>query len=649
MARKVIEYVVKATDKASATLGKVGQSASLTQGQMLALAAGVAAAATAFVGFVQSMADSINQLNDMAVATGFSAETLKGLKLAADGAGLSIGGMEKVLRGFATLVGQAGRGGKTAFDDFGISVRDSFGDLKSQDVILREVIVTLNEMEDPANRAAAATQLLGARGGQLLVALGGGELDSFVAAADRFGTDTGPAATKAADEWQRATAILGLAVQGVGSDLFTAVGPAAAEFVVSLAGTFVGLFTLLSNALPVVGILIFKSIGAPIEIIMVQIKKLIDAIVAMANAMKRVLTASNPKELAKALVGAAAKIKKVGDELTTGVISTAMETFFKNGSSFADDMTNAFQESEKAVAAFDATVRALDTTKAGVGVGGFDLEPTSDGSRSKSRSSTTAPKTSSAPPTQATQAPIPISAPEQEAAIVGVAASVEKATDTFGGGLASMLGALGPAGAIAGAMVGLLADFDEIVSGLAESLMTGIVEALGSLPDTLATLIGDLIPEFIIGLVGALPKLIPKLIVALITSFGKLLKAIVLDIPLAMLQVIPQLISELFQQLGGIFGGGRKRGGTSSVPYGGADGDIITPFATGGIVTRPTIGLIGEAGPEAVIPLGRGGMGGGTVNINIGTYTGTDEGLRDLMREIRRMLGSRGGGEAGLT
>jgi hypothetical protein len=39
-------------------------------------------------------------------------------------------------------------------------------------------------------------------------------------------------------------------------------------------------------------------------------------------------------------------------------------------------------------------------------------------------------------------------------------------------------------------------------------------------------------------------------------------------------------------------------------------GDVV-PFATGGIVTRPTRALIGEAGPEAVIPLSRLRMGGG--------------------------------------
>lgn len=41
-------------------------------------------------------------------------------------------------------------------------------------------------------------------------------------------------------------------------------------------------------------------------------------------------------------------------------------------------------------------------------------------------------------------------------------------------------------------------------------------------------------------------------------------------------------------------------------------------FATGGIVTGPTVGLIGEAGPEAIIPLDRmAKMGGSTYNINV--------------------------------
>jgi phage-related minor tail protein len=49
----------------------------------------------------------------------------------------------------------------------------------------------------------------------------------------------------------------------------------------------------------------------------------------------------------------------------------------------------------------------------------------------------------------------------------------------------------------------------------------------------------------------------------------------------------------------------------------------LPKFADGGIVTGPTVGLIGEAGPEAVIPLSK--MGAmGTTNITINMPAGAD-------------------------
>lgn len=48
------------------------------------------------------------------------------------------------------------------------------------------------------------------------------------------------------------------------------------------------------------------------------------------------------------------------------------------------------------------------------------------------------------------------------------------------------------------------------------------------------------------------------------------------------------------------------------------------PFADGGLVTKPTIGLVGEAGPEVVIPLDRLSAGGGTmVNVTVNAGLGT--------------------------
>lgn len=58
----------------------------------------------------------------------------------------------------------------------------------------------------------------------------------------------------------------------------------------------------------------------------------------------------------------------------------------------------------------------------------------------------------------------------------------------------------------------------------------------------------------------------------------------------------------------------------------GFDVPDIPMLASGGIVTRPTLALIGERGPEAVVPLNRGaGLGGPTIVINGGTYMGTNK------------------------
>lgn len=52
----------------------------------------------------------------------------------------------------------------------------------------------------------------------------------------------------------------------------------------------------------------------------------------------------------------------------------------------------------------------------------------------------------------------------------------------------------------------------------------------------------------------------------------------------------------------------------------------VTPFADGGIVTGPTLGLVGEAGPEAIIPLSQlGSIGGRGITINLQGDFYTDE------------------------
>mgnify|MGYP001566780233 CR=1 FL=1 len=71
----------------------------------------------------------------------------------------------------------------------------------------------------------------------------------------------------------------------------------------------------------------------------------------------------------------------------------------------------------------------------------------------------------------------------------------------------------------------------------------------------------------------------------------------------------------------------------------------IPHLAKGGIVNSPTLAMIGEDGPEAVVPLsqrnnpGGAGMGGGTYNITVNAGGITDRtDKRALAREIGNMI-----------
>jgi hypothetical protein len=62
-------------------------------------------------------------------------------------------------------------------------------------------------------------------------------------------------------------------------------------------------------------------------------------------------------------------------------------------------------------------------------------------------------------------------------------------------------------------------------------------------------------------------------------------------------------------------------------------GARIPAMANGGIVTSPTLALIGESGPEAVVPLNRAGnMGGVTINVNGGDPQAVVNALRRYMQ-----------------
>jgi hypothetical protein len=172
-----------------------------------------------------------------------------------------------------------------------------------------------------------------------------------------------------------------------------------------------------------------------------------------------------------------------------------------------------------------------------------------------------------------------------------------------------------------------LADTFEGVVRLVKGLVNGdFKEVVGGLKDIFLGMISTVIAQFLAMprmMLGALRTGLSKIGTSL-ANFGK--------------DLVGKIIGGITSAAGGI--GSAILG---AIPGAGAIGGLIggvkniLPFAAGGIVTGPTLGLVGEAGPEAIIPLSQLGnvMGGSGVTVNV---QGSVISEADLIERIRRGL-----------
>ena len=175
---------------------------------------------------------------------------------------------------------------------------------------------------------------------------------------------------------------------------------------------------------------------------------------------------------------------------------------------------------------------------------------------------------------------------------------------------------------------------NSVGAGLQQGLQ-GYVDQVGTLRDAVGQLTTNAI--------GGLEDSLTSLATTGAGNFKAFAASVLKDVTR---MIIRQLVlKSIMQIIGGIGGGGGGAavGGTRELNLAGiasysAKGNVfasngIQPFAMGGIVNRPTlfpfakgVGLMGEAGPEGILPLRRGkdgklgviaGSGGGSTTINI--------------------------------
>jgi hypothetical protein len=197
-----------------------------------------------------------------------------------------------------------------------------------------------------------------------------------------------------------------------------------------------------------------------------------------------------------------------------------------------------------------------------------------------------------------------------------IAGGFDKASSALSGGAAGLLSLAGPYGAAAGAALNFADTAKQILPGLTDA----IVASFEALPEVLE----KLIPAFIKELVTELPPALAKVFLDLINPFN----------------------GDSSKE--GSFAAAHRGAAVSTV---GQYTNARTQYATGGYVDRTGYALLhageevrqrGRAGGAAARGFGGGGV---TIPITINGYASAQT-VRDLVRELRNVLGGSGLNEA---
>lgn len=214
---KATRAAEKAARDQEAALKKVGKEAQgVGKGiefSFSSISIAAAAAGYAVLSFAQHIADMSNQLVDASTKTGVGVETLNGLRLAAEGAGLQFEDLETGLVKLPQLMLEAAEGSKSAqsaFSALGVQTTETingFQELRSADEVLKEVLTSLSQIESAEEKAARAADIFGKTAGAKFIQSGAVDnLEAFVNLANEFGVDVGPKMQKTMADFQRITA-----------------------------------------------------------------------------------------------------------------------------------------------------------------------------------------------------------------------------------------------------------------------------------------------------------------------------------------------------------------------------------------------------------------------------------------------------------
>jgi lambda family phage tail tape measure protein len=556
--------------------------------------------------FVKSSLDGADALQQLSNRTGIAVEQLSALQYAAKLSDVSAEGLETSLRQLAKNM----LAGGDAFKTLGVNVRTSSGVLRSTDDVLLDLADAFQKLPDGATKAGLAVQLLGKNGTELIPLLNGGRqgIAEFTREAERLGVIVSGTTARAADELNDNLDRLRASVQGIGVSISS-----------QLAGPLADITTRFLQASQAAG-----SFG--------------EAMVRMALGQ-----GSNIEAELRETEQAIERVRKRREELAKQPVTrfsskgTQMEILQdeENELRVREDYLKRLQEIQRAtaVASKPTALKDIAIPEKGAGKAGISQELANareidrivTDARAKFAASQFAlTRDAQEREDQATLAQARATQQELEGILSLTTdsriAKIQKSQEVLRQALAD--GKVGTD------------QFSEAMALLDQQA----ADTLFSAGDNLKAFSKDAsesIRELQVSIEGfgrRASDTFAELVVTGKANFSDLVQSILKDI--VSLMAYQMIMKPLVGGITGMFTGGL--GGM--IPIGLAKGGVIdrgelVPFARGGVVTRPTVfpfadgvGLMGEAGPEAIMPLRRGpggrlgveaaGGGGGNVQIH---------------------------------
>lgn len=570
-----------------------------------------ALAGVGFASFVKSSLDSADSLQQLSNRTGIAVEQLSALQYAAKLSDVSAEGLETSLRQLAKNM----LAGGDAFKTLGVSVRTSSGVLRSTDDVLLDLADAFQKLPDGATKAGLAVQLLGKNGTELIPLLNGGRqgIAEFTREAERLGVIVSSKTAQAADELNDNLDRLRASVQGIGVSISA-----------QLAGPLADVTTRLLQASQAAG-----TFG--------------EALVRMALGQ-----GSNVAAELRETEDAIERVRKKRDEIAKQPVTrfssrgTQMEILQdeENELRVRMDFLKRLQEIQKATAAASKPTALRDIVVSDKGAGKAGISQELANAREIDRIVTDARAKLAASQFALTRA---AQEREDQATLDQARATQQElegilslTTDARIAKIQKSQEVLRQA--LADGKVGT-EQFSEAMAILDERA----ADTLFGMGDNLKTFskdAGESIRELQVSIEGfgrRASDTFADLVVSGKANFSDLVQSILKDI--VSLMAYQAIFKPIVGGITGLFGGGL---GGGLIPIGLAKGGVIdagklVPFAKGGVVARPTVfpfadgvGLMGEAGPEAIMPLRRGpggrlgveasATGGGSIQVHQTMY-----------------------------